>query len=83
MLIAQYSNEDPGLVLQVAGQCIWKNYLQSAVLEPEKHGVVDHSLDPKHKKDLSEIAKVLSQVALGRLFGEEGVLPPTVESSYR
>ncbi|KAF3397349.1 Ras GTPase-activating-like protein rng2 [Talaromyces pinophilus] len=73
MLIAQYSNEDPGLVLQVAGQCIWKNYLQSAVLEPEKHGVVDHSLDPKHKKDLSEIAKVLSQVALGRLFGEEGV----------
>lgn len=73
LLIQHYNQEDPGLVLQVAGQCIWKNYLQAAVLEPEKHGVVDHSLEPKHKKNLGEIAKVLSQVASGRLFGEEGV----------
>jgi Ras GTPase-activating-like protein IQGAP2/3 len=73
LLVSHYSNEDPGLILQVAGQCIWKNYLQAAVLEPEKHGVIDHSLDPKDKKDLSEISKVLSQVASGRLFGDESV----------
>jgi Ras GTPase-activating-like protein IQGAP2/3 len=72
-LLAQYGHEDPGFILQVAGQCIWKNYFQSAVLEPEKHGVIDRGLNPKHKKNLGEISKVLSQVASGRLFGNENV----------
>ncbi|KAH8693789.1 putative ras GTPase activating protein [Talaromyces proteolyticus] len=72
-LLAQYTHEDPGFILQVAGQCIWKNYFQSAVLEPEKHGVIDRGLNPKHKKNLGEISKVLSQVASGRLFGNENV----------
>jgi Ras GTPase-activating-like protein IQGAP2/3 len=72
-LLAQYGNEDPGLVLQIVGQCIWKNYFQAAVLEPEKHGVIDRGLNPEHKKNLGEISKVFSQVASGRLFGGENV----------
>jgi Ras GTPase-activating-like protein IQGAP2/3 len=72
-LLAQYGNEDPGFVLQIVGQCIWRNYFQSAVLEPEKHGVIDRGLNPEHKKNLGEISKVLSQVASGRLFGGENV----------
>ncbi|KAL1980449.1 hypothetical protein VTN96DRAFT_4138 [Rasamsonia emersonii] len=72
-LLAQFGNEDPGYILQIVGQCIWRNYFHPAVLEPDKHGVIDRGLNPEHKKNLGEVAKVLSQVASGRLFGAENV----------
>lgn len=72
-LLARFSNEDPGFVLQTVGHWIWKNYFQPAMLEPEKYGVVDRGLTQEQKKNLSEIAKVVAQVASGRLFGAENV----------
>jgi Ras GTPase-activating-like protein IQGAP2/3 len=72
-LLSQFGNEDPGLILQIVGQCIWRIYFQPAVLEPEKHGVIDRGLSQNQKRNLGEIAKVLSQVASGRLFGGENV----------
>lgn len=72
-LIARFPNEDPGLVLQTVGHWVWKNYFQPALLEPEKYGVVDRGLTQEQKKNLSEIAKVVAQVASGRLFGADNV----------
>jgi Ras GTPase-activating-like protein IQGAP2/3 len=72
-LIARFSNEDPGFILQTVGHWIWKNYFQPAMLEPEKYGVVDRGLTQEQKRNLSEIAKVIAQVASGRLFGAENV----------
>lgn len=72
-LLARFSNEDPGFILQTVGHWVWKNYFQPAVLEPEKFGVVDRGLTQEQKKNLSEIAKVVAQVASGRLFGAENV----------
>ncbi|KAJ5986220.1 hypothetical protein N7451_010585, partial [Penicillium sp. IBT 35674x] len=68
-LLARFPNEDPGFVLQTVGHWAWKSYFQPAVLEPEKYGVVDRGLTQEQKRNLGEIAKVVAQVASGRLFG--------------
>jgi len=72
-LLARFSNEDPGFILQTVGHWVWKNYFQPAMLEPEKYGVTDRGLTQEQKRNLSEIAKVVAQVASGRLFGAENV----------
>jgi Ras GTPase-activating-like protein IQGAP2/3 len=72
-LLARFPNEDPGFVLQTVGHWVWKNYFQPALLEPEKYGVVDRGLTQEQKRNLGEIAKVVAQVASGRLFGAENV----------
>lgn len=72
-LLSRFAGDDPGFILQTAGHWVWKNYFQPALIEPEKHGVVDRGLTQEQKRNLSEIAKVISQVASGRLFGAENV----------
>ncbi|RMZ92156.1 hypothetical protein DV736_g613, partial [Chaetothyriales sp. CBS 134916] len=72
-LIARYPGEDPGHALQLVGQWLWRTYLQPALLEPEKFGVVDRAMTQEQKKNLSEVAKVLNQVACCREFGSDNV----------
>jgi Ras GTPase-activating-like protein IQGAP2/3 len=72
-LLARFPNEDPGFIIQTVGHWVWKNYFQPAVLEPEKYSVVDRGLTQEQKRNLSEISKVVAQVASGRLFGAENV----------
>lgn len=72
-LITRFPREDPGFILQTVGHWIWKNYFQPALLEPEKYGVIDRAMTQEQKRNLSEIAKVVAQVASGRLFGTENV----------
>jgi Ras GTPase-activating-like protein IQGAP2/3 len=60
-------------LLQVAGHWVWKQYLQPALLQPQHWGVVDRGLSPLMNRNLGEVAKVLGQVAGGRLFGGENV----------
>lgn len=72
-LLSRFTDEDPGLILQIVGHWVWKNYFQPAIIEPEKHGVVDRGLTQEQKKNLVEISKVVAQVASGRLFGTDNV----------
>lgn len=72
-LLAKYEQEDVGYILQMCGQWVWKNYLQPALLDPERSGVADRALTQEQKKNLGEIGKVMAQVASGRLFGNENV----------
>ncbi|KAL3487519.1 hypothetical protein BJX62DRAFT_240901 [Aspergillus germanicus] len=72
-LLARFTNEDPGFILQSVGHWVWRNYFQPAIVEPEKYGVVDRGLTQEQKRNLSEIAKVVAQVSSGRLFGAENV----------
>ncbi|KAF2186747.1 ras GTPase activating protein-like protein [Zopfia rhizophila CBS 207.26] len=60
-------------LLQIVGHWIWKSYLQPALLQPQQWGVVDRGLSPLMNRNLGEVAKVLGQVATGRLFGGENV----------
>ena len=72
-LTSRFQNEEPGHILQVVGYWLWKSYLQPALLEPEKFGAVDRGLSQEQKRNLGEVAKVLGQVAAGRLFGADNV----------
>lgn len=72
-LLARFKEEEPGNILQLVGQWVWRNYLQPALTEPEKHGVVDRALTQEQKRNLGEVSKVLSQAASGKEFGGENV----------
>lgn len=73
MLTARFSHEEPRHILQLVGHWLWKHYLLSGLTEPEKSGVVDRGLSQEHRRNVGEVAKVLGQVAAGRLFGGENV----------
>lgn len=72
-LMARFPGEDPGFVLQLVGQWLWRNYLQPALLEPEKYGVADRAMTQEQKRNLNEVSKVLNQSVLGREFGVDHV----------
>ena len=72
-LLARFQDEEPGHVLQLVGQWMWRNYLQPALTEPEKYGVVDRALTQEQKRNIGEVSKVLTQAVSGREFGGENV----------
>lgn len=72
-LMSRFKHEEQGHVLQIVGHWVWKNYLQPALTEPEKFGVLDRGLSQDHRRNIGEVGKVLGQVAAGRLFGGENV----------
>ncbi|KAF1936570.1 hypothetical protein EJ02DRAFT_358813 [Clathrospora elynae] len=56
-------------LLQITGHWLWKSYIQPALLQPQHWGVVDRGLSPVMNRNLGAVAKVLSQIAVGKLFG--------------
>lgn len=72
-LCEHFPHEPQDHLLQVAGNWLWKFYLQPALTAPESTGVMERQLTPLQKRNLGEVAKVLSQVSSGRLFGGENV----------
>ena len=72
-LRSKFELEAPEQLLQMVGHWVWKAYLQPALLQPQQWGVVDRGLSPLMTRNLGEVAKVLGQVAAGRLFGGENV----------
>ncbi|KAK4231737.1 hypothetical protein QBC38DRAFT_450974 [Podospora fimiseda] len=72
-LSQRFQREPKARLLQAVSTWLWKFYLQPALLSPETNGVVEKQLSPLQKRNLSEVAKVLSQIALGRQFGGENI----------
>lgn len=72
-LSSRFQHEEQGYLLQLVGHWVWKSYLQPALTEPEKFGVIDRALSQEHKRNVGEVSKVVGQVAAGRLFGGENV----------
>ncbi|KFG82658.1 ras GTPase activating protein [Metarhizium anisopliae] len=72
--LCQHFNREPQEnLLQLVANWIWKFYLQPALTQPEQLGVIEKSLSPLQKRNLSEVAKVIGQVASGRPFGGENI----------
>ncbi|KAF2755055.1 hypothetical protein EJ05DRAFT_442769 [Pseudovirgaria hyperparasitica] len=69
----RFPHEEQQYLLQIVGQWLWKTYLQPALIQPEVWGIADRGLAPLQKRNLGEVAKVLGQVAAGRLFGGDNV----------
>ncbi|KAL2021431.1 hypothetical protein VTK56DRAFT_7184 [Thermocarpiscus australiensis] len=72
-LCQRFQREPQQRLLQVVSNWLWKFYLQPAVTAPENVGVIDKQLSPLQKRNLGEVAKVLSQIASGRQFGGDNI----------
>lgn len=72
-LLQRFPREPQEHLLQIVGHWIWRFYLQPAFTSPESMGIVEKQLSPIQKRNLGEVAKVLSQIASGKLFGGENV----------
>lgn len=72
-LKSKFKHEEQGHIVQIVGYWVWRSYLQPALTEPEKLGVLDRGLSQDHRRNIGEVCKVLGQVATGRLFGGENV----------
>ncbi|KAI1474467.1 hypothetical protein F4774DRAFT_336461 [Daldinia eschscholtzii] len=72
-LCQRFQREPPHHVLQIVGNWIWRFYLQPALVNPEQVGVIEKTLSPLQKRNLGEVAKVLSQIHSGRPFGGENI----------
>jgi Ras GTPase-activating-like protein IQGAP2/3 len=72
-LCEHFPRESQQNLLRIMGNWLWKFYLQPALTAPESMGVVEKQLTPLQKRNLGEVAKVLSQVASGKLFGGENI----------
>ncbi|KAI1748362.1 hypothetical protein F4782DRAFT_517368 [Xylaria castorea] len=72
-LCDRFKHEPQDHILQLVSNWFWRFYLQPAVLNPEQVGVVEKVLSPLQKRNLGEVAKVLSQAASGRAFGGDNI----------
>ncbi|PBP24279.1 Ras GTPase activating [Diplocarpon rosae] len=72
-LCERFPREPQKRLLQIVGHWLWRFYLQPALTAPESMGVVEKQLTPLQKRNLGEVAKVLGQIASGRLFGGENI----------
>ncbi|KAI0473601.1 hypothetical protein GGR56DRAFT_539611 [Xylariaceae sp. FL0804] len=72
-LCEHFKREPQQHVLQLVGNWVWRFYLQPAVINPEQVGVIERNLSPLQKRNLGEVAKVLSQISSGRPFGGDNV----------
>ncbi|KAF7551398.1 hypothetical protein G7046_g7742 [Stylonectria norvegica] len=72
-LCQHFKREPQENLLQVVSNWLWRFYLQPAVTGPENFGVIEKSLSPLQKRNLSEVAKVIGQIASGRPFGGENI----------
>ncbi|KAI1384019.1 uncharacterized protein F4822DRAFT_418384 [Hypoxylon trugodes] len=72
-LAQRFEREPQHHILQIVGNWIWRFYLQPALVNPEQVGVIEKSLSPLQKRNLSEVAKVLGQIASGRPFGGDNI----------
>ncbi|KAI8957975.1 hypothetical protein F5Y11DRAFT_337723 [Daldinia sp. FL1419] len=72
-LCQRFQREPQHHVLQIVGNWIWRFYLQPALVNPEQVGVIEKTLSPLQKRNLGEVAKVLSQIHSGRPFGGENI----------
>ena len=72
-LMQHFPRESQQNLLLIVAHWLWRFYLQPALTAPESMGVVEKQLTPLQKRNLGEVAKVLNQVASGRLFGGENI----------
>ncbi|OWT43526.1 Ras GTPase activating protein [Pochonia chlamydosporia 170] len=72
--LCQHFNREPQEnLLQLVANWLWRFYLQPALTQPEQLGVIEKSLSPLQRRNLSEVAKVVGQIASGRPFGGENI----------
>lgn len=70
-LQAKFPAEPEEALIKVVGHLVYYRYLNPAIVAPEGYDVVDTIVGPVQRKNLAEVSKMLTQIAVGRLFSDD------------
>ncbi|KAE8250251.1 hypothetical protein A4X13_0g4869 [Tilletia indica] len=70
-LQTKFPNEPEAALIKVVGHLVYYRYLNPAIVAPEGFDVVETLVGPVQRKNLAEISKMLTQIAVGKLFSED------------
>ncbi|KAK4049279.1 iqgap- protein [Microbotryomycetes sp. JL201] len=70
-LLARFPDEAEAEMLRVAGHLVYYRFVQPAIIAPETFDIVSGIVPVQQRQNLSEVAKLLNQVSVGRLFGDD------------
>ncbi|GAA5964914.1 hypothetical protein JCM21900_000018 [Sporobolomyces salmonicolor] len=68
---AKFSQDPEPTVLRIAGHIVYYRFIQPAIVTPDVFGIVEGVLPPVQRRNLAEVCKLLNQIAVGRLFGDD------------
>ncbi|KAL1924088.1 uncharacterized protein VTP21DRAFT_7123 [Calcarisporiella thermophila] len=69
-LTENFPNEPESEVMKVIGNFVYYRYINPAIVAPEMFDVVERRIDPQQRKNLGQIAKMLHQIARGKIFAD-------------
>ncbi|KAI5851695.1 hypothetical protein DFP73DRAFT_472209 [Morchella snyderi] len=72
-LLAKFPNEGEDIILQIVEHFVYQKYWGPAVIGPESFGVVEKTLTPMQKRNLTEVGKLLNQISSGRQFAHDNI----------
>ncbi|KAI9246002.1 RasGAP C-terminus-domain-containing protein [Sporodiniella umbellata] len=61
----KFPNEPKEDILKIVGCFIYRNYLKPGLNFPEKHGLKEVYISPRHRIDIQEVSNMLQQIATG------------------
>ncbi|GAA5904612.1 hypothetical protein JCM5296_005248 [Sporobolomyces johnsonii] len=68
---AKFTQDPEPTVLRIAGHIVYYRFIQPAIVTPDVFGIVEGVLPPVQRRNLAEVCKLLNQIAVGRLFGDD------------
>ena len=72
-LQARFPGSGAGAVLRVVAAVLYMRYIHPAIVAPESFGLAPSVLEPRVRRNLAAVSRVLAQVARGAPFGDECV----------
>ncbi|KAK9474066.1 uncharacterized protein V1510DRAFT_374331 [Dipodascopsis tothii] len=64
---------DEEAIVSVVWSIVFSRYINPAIAAPELYGLYDRPLNQIQKKNLTEVSRILMQIAAGRLFGKDNI----------
>ncbi|KAJ9059754.1 iqgap- protein [Entomophthora muscae] len=72
-LTRKFPEEQPSTIIKVVGHLVYYRYINPAITAPELFDVIETVINSIQRKNLAEIAKMLNQVSMGKLFSDENI----------
>ncbi|KAJ9063622.1 iqgap- protein [Entomophthora muscae] len=72
-LLRKFPAEREGVIVRIVGHLVYYRYINPAIVAPESFGVVEKDISPHHRRCLAEVAKMLNQVSMGKLFSDDNI----------
>ncbi|KAK9369109.1 hypothetical protein V1509DRAFT_621145 [Lipomyces kononenkoae] len=68
-----FPSESEDRILSAIANVLYYRYMNAAIIAPDMVGIHNHPLTQLQKKNLSQLARIITQVSSGKLFTEEYV----------